>query len=391
MDSVIRRRKILIYCTFFAIIFALFLFSGCNASDNTINLSEGIKEPTHFMAKFLMYLNSSIGNFGWTVVVFTVVLKVVLSPFDFWQKHITRKNAKIMERIKPRLDDIKEKCGDDKARYNQEQMALFKREKYSTFGACLPSLLTLVVFFVVFSGFSQMVAFKNGQVYERAQSTYFTTFDLEYNSRYNALYNELTEAEKADAEKISSIKGAAHYGAVDAAQTAVAASYEMESFLWVKNVFVQDTWKEAVPQYTTFSGQSGFAQAKVEGVTINEYETVMGKVLGTRGYGKNGSWNGLLILPILSIVLNFLSQKILMSAQGAQPTAPGNSAASQKMMQYMLPAIMGIFSLMYSSAFTLYIFVGAVFTIIFQLGYNLIASLYDKSKGKSLNNNIRVK
>ncbi|MDD4839770.1 MAG: membrane protein insertase YidC [Clostridia bacterium] len=376
-----RQRKLKVYAICLLMLVALFAFSGCNASNNTVNLANGVQEPTHFMAKFLMVLNDGVGNFGWTVVAFTVILKVILSPFDFWQKHITRKNAKIMARMKPRLDDIKAKCGDDKARYNQEQMALYKKEKYSTFGACLPTLITLVVFIVVFSGFSQMVAYQNGLVYQNAQTTFNTTYAEKNDELYTAYYDDLSELEQAQSEKIAEIEALAHYNAIDLAQTAVAENYEMPSFLWVNNIFVQDTWKNAVPDYQTFSGQSGFAQAKVEGVTIDEYQTVMGKVLGTGGYGSNGSWNGLLILPLLSIVLNFVSQKLTMKAQGPQPTAEGaGGMASSKMMQYMMPVLMGVFALMYSAAFTTYIFVGAVYTIVFQLAYNLFASVVDKKK-----------
>ena len=372
-----RKKKIMVYAACMLLLVALFAFSGCNASDNVVNLENGVFEPTHFMAKFLMALNNKIGNIGWTVVVFTVILKLILSPFDFWQKHIARKNAKIMERMKPRLEDLKAKFGDDKARYNQEQMALYKREKYSTFGACLPTVITLVVFIVVFGGFNQMVAYQNGMVYSNAQTTFNTSYESKYNELYDSYFAELPE-NTTDAR--AEIAGTAHYNAIEYAQTQVAENYEMPSFLWVHNIFVQDTWKSAVPDYATFSGQSGMAQAKIEGVAISEYETVMAKVLGTGGYGKNGSWNGLLILPILSLALNFFSQKLLMKSQGGAPPAndAAGAAASNKVMQYMMPVIMGIFSLMYSSAFTLYIFVGAVYTIVFQLAYNLFASIWDK-------------
>lgn len=373
-----RKRKLMVYAICVFLLVALFAFSGCNANNNVVNLENGVSEPTHFMAKFLMVLNDKIGSFGWTVVAFTVILKLILSPFDFWQKHIARKNAKIMERMKPRLEELKAKFGEDKARMNQEQMALYKREKYSTFGACLPTVITLVVFIVVFAGFNQMVAYQNGLVYLNAQTTFNTAYEEKYDELYDSYLIELTEDTKEERTKISAT---AHYKAVDFAQTKVAENYEMPSFLWVHNIFVQDTWTKAVPEYETFSGQSGMVQAKVEGVTISEYETVMAKVLGTGGYGKNGAWNGLMILPLLSIALNFLSQKLLMKSQGAPPTgdAPG-AAASGKLMQYMMPVIMGIFALMYSSAFTLYIFVGAIYTIVFQLAYNLFASISDKRK-----------
>lgn len=70
------------------------------------------------------------------------------------------------------------------------------------------------------------------------------------------------------------------------------------------------------------------ATSKLTGITIDEYNDVMADVLGTGGYGKDGKWNGLLILPILSIALSFLSTKLLSGSQ-AQPPAPPQDAQGE--------------------------------------------------------------
>ena len=381
------------------IICLLMVLSACNADSATINMANSVQEPTHFIAKFLIILNEGIGDFGWTVVVFTIILKLIVTPFDFWQKFVMRKNAKIMERIKPRLDELADKYKDDKQRYQQEQMAIYKREKYSMLGACLPTIITLVVFFIVFSGFRQMVSYQNALVYEDARTVYTQTYDKDYNTLYTeamaeagldpeviAGYKELetlTDEQKAALVQEAAIDAEAHKSAVDSAQTAVAENYKMPKFLWIYNIFAQDSWVEAVPNYLTFSGQSGFANAKIEGVMVTEYQTVMKKVLGTGGYGEGGTWNGLLIFPILSIALNIGSQLLMNKAQGKQPkAAEGMGGASTKMMQWIMPVLMGVFALLYSAAFTIYIFVSTLYSILFQLLFNLGGKLVDISREK---------
>ena len=398
--SVERKKRIKIYLLALLVLCSLCVLTACNSNSDTINMAnqKAVGEPSHFIAKFLIILQSGIGNFGWTVVVFTIILKLITTPFDFWQKHIMRKNAKIMERIKPQLDALAEKCGDDKQRYQQEQMAIYKREKYSTLGACLPTIITLVVFFVVFAGFRQMVSYQNALVYQSARNTYYSEHDAEYETAMRA---ELLAAgfSEADAEKVLSgetesftsdqlvvINGCdarSEAKAKDLAQTAVLENYERPKFLWIWNIFAQDSWVSAVPDYQSFSGQSGMSGAKIEGVMITEYETVMGKVLGTGGYGKGGTWNGLLIFPLLSIGLNILSQFMMQKSQGKQPNAQAGQA-STKMMQWIMPVMMGIFALLYSAAFTIYIFVSTLYSILFQLLFNMSAKLIDKSKEKKM-------
>ncbi len=417
-----RRTKVLLSLVGLLLLVCAIAFAGCNSGNNVVNLggSGAPTEPTHFIAKFLVILNDGIGNFGWTVVVFTIILKLILSPLDIWQKFVARKNAKIMRRMKPQLDKLADKCGDDKQRYQQEQMALMKKEKYSTFGSCLPMIITMVVFFVVFAGFNQMVSFQNAKVYTDARTnfskvyteqaifenyttlkneanwtvdennTYATIFkaDNGYKFEFNKKYDDMSVGEKAVADKAKSLFETSKASVLDKAQTYVSENFALPSFLWVKNIFIPDTWKPAIPNYETFSGQSGMAQTKINGVPISEYNMVMGKVLGTHGYAPNGSWNGLLLFPLFSILLNFASQWLMTKAQGPQPGTGKKDekggqqmAGASKAMQYVMPLMMGVFALMYSTAFTVYMFVNALVTILFQLAFNLVTYLIDKKNG----------
>lgn len=411
-----RKRKIQIYLVALLVLLFCCVLVACN-SDNSYSVAgESVSEPTHFMAKLMISINDSIGggteSFGWTVIIFTIILRLILSPLDIWQKIITRKNNKKMERMKPQLDALQEQFADDKERLQQEQMALYKKEKYSMVGMCLPTIVSFVVFFVVFAGFRQMVGYQFAKDYKSCVNVFEATVAERIEEEYGDVNGDgvfnLDDVPKDE-------YGAAFYEeTVGIAQQAVYDVYyspeqkKVRSWLWIHNIFVPDNWDSAVPNFATVTGQSGFATSKLTGITIDEYNTVMGKVLGTGGYSaKTGKWNGLLILPILSIALSFLSTKMAALTQGqgekkdratrkAEKAArkaaqkEGNAQApaqaqSMKMMQYVMPLMMGVFAVFYSGAFALYMFTSSAMAILFQLVFNLIGMLIDKKRDGAQN------
>lgn len=398
-----RKRKLQIYLIAALLAILCCILVACN-SDNSYSVAgENVSEPTHFMAKFMITINNALGggvaSFGWTVVLFTVILCLILSPLDIWQKVISRRNNKAMERMKPQLEALQARYADDKQRLQQEQMALYKKEKYSTMGMCLPTIVTFVVFFVVFAGFRQMVGYQFAKDYKECVKAYNTSIAEQIEANKDADYIVDNGDGKWDIDDVAKTEsGADFYAAAKKnAQHAVYNVYYSEdqvtirSFLWIKNIFVSDNWAQAVPDFATVTGQKGMATSKLTGITIDEYNDVMADVLGTGGYGKDGKWNGLLILPILSIALSFLSTKLLSGSQ-AQPPAPPQDAQGEgaekaqsqqqtmKMMQYVMPIMMGVFALFYSGAFALYMFTSSLCAILFQLTFNLIAKLVDKSR-----------
>ena len=398
-----QRRKIQTYLIAAMLAILCLILVACN-SDNSYSVAgETVSEPTHFMAKFMIVINNALGggaaSFGWTVVLFTVILRLILSPFDIWQKLIARKNSKAMERMKPQLEVIQARYADDKQRLQQEQMALYKKEKYSTMGMCLPTIITFVVFFVVFAGFRQMVGYQFAKDYKECVNTYNQTIAEQIEQNKDAAFIVDNGDGKFDIDDVAKTEeGAAFYKqAKEKAQQAVYDVYyssdqvKIRSWLWIKNIFVSDNWAEAVPDFATVTGQKGMATSKLTGITIDEYNDVMGKLLGTGGYGKSGKWNGLLILPVLSIALSLLSTKLLSNANG-QPPAPAATGKgeeadkakaqqqSMKMMQYVMPLMIGVFAIFYSGAFALYMFTSSLCAILFQLTFNLIAKIVDKKR-----------
>ena len=411
-----RKKKALIYAVAFVIGVCCIVLSACNKNTGIYDLSDINKdlELNHFIAKFIFVLYENIGNFGWTVVAFTVILKVALSPLDIWQKLVTRKNAKAMERMQPQLEILKAKYGDDKQKFQQEQMALYKREKYSMLGACVPTIVTLVVFFVIFAGFREMVGWKFAKDYQDCYKVFDASmvelYEEEGIDGYWKTYTETSE-DTAVREAYAEFKNEA----IEKSQAKVYEFYYSDeqvnsrSFLWIKNIFSPDSWSAEVPDYLTTTGKSGMATSRIEGIESSDYNMVMGDLLGQGGWSGTGSWNGWLLLPVLSLALNILSQKLMTMVQGngekkekksfkerweklknlgkpangqgnAEQQPVDQSQASMKMMTYMMPLITAVFALMYSSAFALYMFVSSFLATLFQLIFNLAFAIADKKQ-----------
>ena len=328
-------------------------------------------ETGHFIGDWLFDLGAAIGNFGWTVVTFTVILKLITLPFDIWQKVVMRKNQKAMERMKPQLEKLQKQYANNQQVLAEKQMALYKKEQFSTFGSCLPMILTMVIFFIVFAGFNATVAYQN--------KTNFETLQSEYEEAQVYVNENLAEFDNnADSQK-----------AKDYIDGKVLEKYESEirgiqKFGWIENIFVADTWANPIPDYATFADKGmGKLGISIPGLDVNKYNAVMGPIMAKYN-SQRGGWNGLLLLPIFSFLLNFITSK-LMSATNQMPQTGSeemqkSSQMSMKIMQWMMPIMMLVFAVLYSSAFTLYMFVSALLSTLFQLVTNLAFKIYDKKQ-----------
>lgn len=315
-------------------------------------LSQGIAMPeiTNWIGMMINGLYEFIGNYGWTVVLFTVILKVALSPLDIWQKVVTRRNTKTMEIMKPELDKLKKQYGSNQQQFAEKQMALFKKHKYSMFSACVPSLITMAIFFIVFSGFNATIRYQNELMF----------FNL--NNAFISGYNGLMGGD------------------------AVVAFYEANSFdfLWINNIFMPDTWSTIIPDWDTFTG-TGIGSFRINlGIESNQYYEIMNPLIESTG----DKWNGLLILPALSMIFNVISQRFMMKSQQASTPVTGGedmqkaTQMNMKVMLWMMPIMMVGMSIFYSSAFTLYMFISSLITTIFQVVTTLVFKQKDKKEAE---------
>src|SRR5574343_479289 len=91
-------------------------------------------------------IHKLVGNWGWAIVVLTILIKAVFFPLSAASY---RSMAK-MKTLTPRLQQLKERYGDDKQRLNQEMMKLYQTEKVNPLGGCLPILIQIPVFIALY-------------------------------------------------------------------------------------------------------------------------------------------------------------------------------------------------------------------------------------------------
>jgi YidC/Oxa1 family membrane protein insertase len=98
------------------------------------------------MFTMLQYIYNYVGNWGWTIVIVTILIKLILFP-------LAHKGMVSMNRLKdlaPKIKAIQEKYGDDKQKASMHMMELYKKEGANPMGGCLPILLQIPVFFAIY-------------------------------------------------------------------------------------------------------------------------------------------------------------------------------------------------------------------------------------------------
>ncbi len=103
-----------------------------------------------FLAKpffrVMLAIYNFVGNWGWAIVLFTLLVKLVLFPLSY-------KGMMSMQKLKdlaPKMKEIKERYGKDPAKMNQQMMELYKKHGANPMGGCLPMLLQIPVFFALY-------------------------------------------------------------------------------------------------------------------------------------------------------------------------------------------------------------------------------------------------
>ena len=94
----------------------------------------------------LNFLYEFIGNYGWAIILFSVLVKILMLPISINQQKTMKKSQKINDEMK----QIQFKYKNDPEKLNQEVMALYKREKLSPFSGCFSAIVQIILLFAVF-------------------------------------------------------------------------------------------------------------------------------------------------------------------------------------------------------------------------------------------------
>ena len=367
-----------------------------------------------------------IPNYGFMIIVFTIVLKLILSPLDIWQRKVSRDSMRKQQKMQPELQKLKKQYQNNPQALNQKTMQLYKKEGYNVVGSCLSMLINLIltafIFITLFTGLVGISQEKIYNQYTQLETVYQQTLitELQMNNydevtQYiqGLIDNRLTEAEEAlVAEGVqepneTQIRQKAYElvaqndlaTEIDIAQANVAKKYEeiKDNWLWIDSVWRPDTYVSGVPNYNDFYNIANLNdavsqnEARLNQIAM-EYNTITADIQKTYS-----SWNGYFILVVLSGAITFLSlwlnQKSTTAKNNQIVVKPVNNSVKQnnqqpeantntamKIMKFVMPVIMIIFTFTYSAAFALYIVTNSLMGVIINFTCMKVFDKLDKKK-----------
>ena len=131
------------------------LYVGPQEQEKLMRLAPGLdlvvdygwlKVLAYPMFVVLSWIHHILGNWGWTIILFTILLKLIFFPLN--QK--AGKSMAHMKTMTPKMEALKVRYGDDKMKLNQAMMEMYKTEKINPLGGCLPILVQMPFFIALY-------------------------------------------------------------------------------------------------------------------------------------------------------------------------------------------------------------------------------------------------
>lgn len=398
-----------------------------------------LTQPSGFWETILNSFKSATGTYIMAVILIALIVRILFSLVDIINKKVNMKNMDINAKMKPEIEAIQKKYGNDPKLVQQKTGEIYKKYQFSMMGSCLPMLVTMILQFTVFlTLWNSLQAVSNYNIayqYESMKNLYANvivlneneivknelnslagqeySLDIETNFKNKTLKVSITKAEgeetfvheigyvsdwtnediynllskyvivpqpenpETPSETTSMAEGEEgqeptppveyidtgfnEVFKVLAEETAEKYYIEtQEGFLWIKNIYKAESptsplfTKSEITKYLTgFYSEEEKNIEKQFGYEGKIFDNVVAGI-DTKGLGSNGYY----ILTIFAVLTSFLSlwlsNKMMQGKNKSAGPAPGQS----KMMYFIMPVIIGIFTFMYTSLFAIYLIVG---------------------------------
>ena len=305
---------------------------------------------TALLRSVLDFLYSLIGNYGWAIAMFTILIRMVLLPLDIKNRQGMLK----MQKMQPKINALQKKYANDQQKLQQKQMELFRNEHYNPMSGCLPMLIQLPLLFIMFAAMRslaneqmarQIIQYVCGET-PQLHGWLWVKNVWASDSVFAAVVPTLQNLQMVEHET----------------WTAVLASLPAETLELLKaNI---PNYTEGLLTVTTREQAQTLAQALYAAAALQPaYQAAMEmsvsglNILFLFTVNIYKHYNGLLILPVLAAVT-----QVIMTKTTAQPTAQADAnsqqaAQTQSMntfMKYFFPLLSVWFCLTSSASFAIY-------------------------------------
>ena len=312
-----------------------------------------------FLVAILNGINSVIHNYGWSMVVFTLLIKLVLLPLDYK----SRKSMRRMTKLQPQIAKLQKKYANDKEKLNQKSAELYRKEGINPMSGCLPLLVSMAILWIMFAA---MRTVANTEM--ASQALNLLTTGTQANESWlwikniwmpDSPFNPVI-ADNANLRMIPADIWAKVFVSLDPASVTALAQYGIDA--------------------ATISGETVFAALQTLPIYAQETQlwATMPQlnllIVNLSIYAHNNGW---FILPILAAVTQYL-----MTLSQPQTTAdPNNPAAgTNKFMKYFFPLFSLWICSSYNAIFALYWVVSNVFAWVQGLVMNKMFEKMDENQ-----------
>ncbi len=151
--------------------------------EDMVPLGYGVMAFVKYINKYAIiplfyFLSSFIGNIIVIIMLMTVFIRLILSFFTY-KSFLSSAKMRVM---KPELDELRVKCGDDQQKFSMEQMKLYRSVGVNPLGGCLPMLFQLPILLAMYYLFPSFIEFRQEKfLWANDLSTYDSVLDFGFN------------------------------------------------------------------------------------------------------------------------------------------------------------------------------------------------------------------
>ncbi len=321
-----------------------------------------------FLFGILEWINGWVGSYGWAMVVFTVLIRLVLTPFDIKSRVSMRKTSK----LQPQLQALQKKYANDKEKLNQKTAELYKKEHINPLSSCLPMLLTWPVLIAVF-GAMRMAANREllqqvGQLLNNEAPSLEPWLWIKNLWMPDSLFSPALP-DLNTLRQISTDQWLSWFKGLDQSHLPAL----MQGLELTEASFASDQIQATIQAIHSalLNGNAAYAEALsvTPGMSVNLLVTQLNFVK---------VYNGLMLLPLLSAVSQIAMTK-LTGNQTAPGADQGQAATTGKFMMWFFPIFSLVLCFSYSSAFALYWVAGNLVSMVQTLMINKVLDNKEKN------------
>lgn len=158
------------------------LHSLVNGMDEIINFGRDVYAFVRPLNKYIImpvfdFLKSYASNLGWAILLLTLFIRLFTAPL-MYGSYLSGAKMKV---LRPELDTLKIKFGEDQQGFAMEQMKLFREAGVNPLGGCIPALLQIPIFFSLYSFFNSNISLRGQSfLWSKDLSSYDSIFNLPF-------------------------------------------------------------------------------------------------------------------------------------------------------------------------------------------------------------------